>query len=66
MCAAAIAQSRISNLYIGTFDPESGGCGSALNIIQNEHLKYRVNISWMYNEQCSDLLTEFFKKKRKG
>jgi tRNA(adenine34) deaminase len=64
MCAGAIVQSRISKLYIGTFDPKAGACGSVMNIVQNESLNHYVNVHWMYDENCSSILTEFFKEKR--
>jgi tRNA(adenine34) deaminase len=64
MCAGAIVQSRISKLYIGTFDPKAGACGSVMNIVQNENLNHYVNVQWMYDEQCSSILTDFFKEKR--
>lgn len=32
MCAGAILQSRISKVYIGTFDPRFGACGSIVNL----------------------------------
>jgi tRNA(adenine34) deaminase len=66
MCAAAIAQSRISKLYIGTFDPEAGACGSVLNIVSNEHLKYKVSVTWMYNDECSKIIGDFFRRIRKS
>lgn len=65
MCASAIAQARISKLYIGTFDPTAGGCGSVVDVIDNPYLSYKVQVEWMFNEQCSRLLTDFFKQKRK-
>ncbi|MEW8996106.1 tRNA adenosine(34) deaminase TadA [Clostridium sp.] len=65
MCAGAIVQSRIRRLYIGTFDPRAGGCGSVFNITQSENLNHWVNINWLYNEECSKLLQDFFKQKRK-
>lgn len=65
MCAACICQSRISKIYIGTFDPISGACGSVVNLIQNEYLKYNTQVEWLYSEECSDILKEFFKEKRK-
>jgi tRNA(adenine34) deaminase len=65
MCAGAIVQSRIRRLYIGTFDPIGGGCGSVFNITQSENLNHWVNVNWLYNEECSNLLQEFFKQKRK-
>lgn len=65
MCASAIAQSRIRRVYIGAFDPNMGACGSVINIIQNEGLGHFVDIKWMYNEECSNVLKKFFKDKRK-
>ena len=66
MCAAVIAQSRIKNLYIGTFDPVAGACGSVINLISNEYLNYRVNVQWMYDEECSLILQRFFKGRREA
>jgi tRNA(adenine34) deaminase len=64
MCAGAILQSRICNLYIGTFDPTTGACGSVVNILQNNSLNFWANIHWTYNEECSNILVEFFKSRR--
>lgn len=64
MCAGAILQSRISNLYIGTFDPIAGACGSVVNILQNDNLNHWTNVYWNYNEKCSNILSEFFKDRR--
>lgn len=64
MCAGAILQSRISKLYIGTFDPTCGACGSVVNIIQNNNLNHWTDIKWCYDERCSDILKSFFKSKR--
>lgn len=65
MCAGAIAQARISEVYIGTLDPDAGACGSVVNILQNDNLNLHTKIHWLYNEECSQLLTDFFKGKRK-
>jgi tRNA(adenine34) deaminase len=64
MCAGAILQSRISKLYIGTFDPRVGACGSVINILQNDAFNHWIGIDWLYNEECGNLLTDFFKCKR--
>lgn len=66
MCAGAIVQSRIRKLYIGTFDPRAGGCGSVFNITQSEHLNHWVDVNWLYSEQCSELLQDFFYNKRRN
>lgn len=64
MCAAAIAQSRISKLYIGTFNKDMGACGSTINLIDYDIFNWKVDIRWCYNQICSNLLTEFFEDKR--
>lgn len=64
MCASAIIQSRISKLYIGTFNKDMGACGSVIDITNNRYLNSYLNIKWLYNEECSKLITDFFKKRR--
>lgn len=65
MCAGAIVQSRIRRLYIGTYDPRAGGCGTVFNITQSEHLNHWVDVKWLYDEECSEILQDFFKQKRR-
>lgn len=65
MCAGAIYQSRINKVYIGTFDPISGACGSVINVLQNNYLNSNIDVRWIYNKECSVLLKSFFKSKRK-
>lgn len=64
MCAGAIINARISDLYIGTFDPRAGACGSVMNVVQNQDLNHWVNVNWLYDKECSKLLLDFFKAKR--
>lgn len=64
MCAGAILQSRISKIYIGTFDPTTGSAGSVVNLLQNQNLNYFLDVNWCYDERCSDILSDFFKNRR--
>lgn len=64
MCAGAIIQCRISKLYIGTFNPSCGACGSVLNLIQNKSINSFINVKWLYNSTCSKMLEKFFELKR--
>ncbi|MCM8711361.1 nucleoside deaminase [Clostridium sp. SYSU_GA19001] len=64
MCASAIAQARISRLYIGTFDPTAGACGSVVDLTGNSYLRYKTEVNWMYHKECSNILKEFFKNRR--
>ena len=64
MCASAIAQSRISKLFIGTFNKDMGACGSTINLLDYDIFNWKVDVKWCYNQRCSDLLTSFFENKR--
>ncbi len=65
MCAGAIKLSRIKNLYIGTFEPKFGACGSVYNVIEDNKYNHKVNLfSGIYENESKNLLSEFFNKKR--
>jgi len=65
MCAGALVWSRMDNLYIGAKDPKAGGCGSVLNIANNEQLNHSVHIECgIMEEECSEILKRFFRKLR--
>jgi len=66
MCASAILQSRISKVYIGTFNKEMGACGSIMNLLDSRKLNSFVDVKWVYDEECSEILTRFFNNKRKS
>ncbi|MDD5595622.1 MAG: tRNA adenosine(34) deaminase TadA [Candidatus Omnitrophica bacterium] len=66
MCAGALVLARVSNLYFGAKDPKTGACGSVVNIVNHRKLNHRIKVkSGILEEECSFLLKEFFKKKRK-
>ena len=64
MCASAISQSRISKIYIGTFNKDMGACGSVINLLDNRGLNSFVQAKWVYDEECSTILTKFFTSRR--
>lgn len=65
MCASAIVQSRISKIYIGTFNKDMGACGSVIDLLDNRRLKSFVDVKWLYDQECADLLINFFNSRRK-
>jgi len=66
MCAGALVLSRIKNLIYGAADPKTGACGSVTNIIDNKKLNHRIQVKkGVLEKECSSLLKEFFRKKRK-
>ncbi|WP_294393374.1 nucleoside deaminase [uncultured Clostridium sp.] len=64
MCASAIVQSRISKVYIGTFNKDMGACGSVISLLDSRRLNSFVDVKWLYDEACSDILTKFFEENR--
>ena len=66
MCAGALVLSRVKNLYFGAKDPKTGACGSVVNIVNNKKLNHRIKVQeGILEKDCSFLLKDFFKKKRK-
>lgn len=65
MCAQAISNARIKNVYFGATDLKSGGVisGAQLYSWQSAHHKPNIYSGIMENE-CSILLKDFFKQKR--
>ncbi|MCI0531737.1 MAG: tRNA adenosine(34) deaminase TadA, partial [candidate division Zixibacteria bacterium] len=67
MCAGAISLSRLDRVVFGAFDPKKGAAGSLYNILQDERLNHRVEITPnVLTEECSGLMSEFFQKVRKN
>ena len=65
MCAGAIIQARLRNLYIGTSDLKAGAAGSVIDVFRVEAFNHRVEVSWgVLEEQCSEILKEFFEELR--
>lgn len=65
MCAGAMVNSRIKNLYFGAYDEKSGCAGSVYNIVNDKRFNHRINTAGgIMRDECAALLTDFFKKKR--
>lgn len=64
MCAGAIVNARIPNVYFGAYDLKNGACGSALNLL-NMSENYRPEFEGgILEEECSTLIRSFFKELR--
>jgi tRNA(adenine34) deaminase len=65
MCAGAIIQARIHTLYIGTSDLKAGAAGSVIDVFRHNIFNHNIDVVWgLLQEECSQLLTRFFKEKR--
>ena len=66
MCSGAIIQSRIRNVIFGAYDPKGGCMGSNMNINDVRGFNHYPDIEGgILQDECSRLLKEFFKEKRK-
>ena len=66
MCAGAIVQARIPRVVIGSMNPKAGGAGSVLNLLQQDGLNHQVEVTkGVLAEECSGLMTSFFRELRK-
>ena len=64
MCAGAIASSRISKLYIGSFSNISCNKKVIHEIMQNSDYNHNVHTIYTDDIECSKILTSFFADKR--
>ncbi len=65
MCSGAIVQARIKKVYIGCMNPKAGCAGSIMNLLQVEEFNHQVEIeSGVLDEECSKMLTDYFKQLR--
>ncbi len=65
MCAGAMIQSRVKNLYYGAKDPKTGAVESVIRLLDerfNHQIHYEGDILSL---KSSNLLKSFFKKLRK-
>ena len=67
MCAGAIVQSRLNKIVICSMNPKAGCAGSVINLLQMSQFNHQVEIQkGVLQEECSQLLTDFFKELRKN
>jgi len=65
MCSGAIVQSRIKRLFFGSRDPKAGAVKSLYNLLEDDRLNHQVEVfEGMLAEECSKILTEFFREIR--
>jgi tRNA(adenine34) deaminase len=66
MCAGAIVQARLDRVVFGARDPKGGGVRSLYQACEDVRLNHRLQVDeGVYGAVCSDLMSSFFKKRRK-
>ncbi len=67
MCAGAIVQARIPRVVIGSMNAKAGCAGSVLNILKEPGFNHQVKVeTGILGEECSCLMTDFFRELRRG
>lgn len=64
MCAGAAINSRLRRVVFGARDPKAGSCGSVVDLFALPYNHRPQLVGGVLEEECSALLTEFFKKLR--
>jgi tRNA(adenine34) deaminase len=66
MCAGALVLARMDRLVYGCDDLKTGAVKSLYNIVTDERLNHRLEVtSGVLADDCSKLLQNFFQKRRK-
>lgn len=63
MCAWAIINARIKNLYFGSYDLKYGAFGSAINLSELANSKINVK-GGILEDECNQLIKKYFEKLR--
>ena len=67
MCAGAMVLARVPRLVFGATDPKAGFAGSLGDLVRDDRLNHRVEVtSGVLAEECGMLLRGFFRARRAG
>ena len=65
MCAGALVLGRLDRLVYGCPDPKTGACGSLYDIVRDERLNHRLEVTpGVLADDCATLLQAFFQQRR--
>ena len=65
MCAGLLIHSRIQRLIFGASDFKTGAVGSVYDLINDERVNHKIEVSGgILAQECGDTLSQFFKQRR--
>ena len=64
MCTGAVINSRIPKVIFGAYDKKAGSCGSIVNLFDFPYNHKAELVGGILEEECSSMLSEFFKELR--
>lgn len=65
MCAGALQQARVRNVFYGVADPKAGVVSLGIDIHDNSKLNHRYKMTCLEQGECGRILSDFFKARRK-
>jgi len=66
MCAGAIRNARIKNVYFGLSDEKEGACGTRFDLLRDETTGFFANIhAGILEQEIQEIFSKFFSKIRK-
>jgi len=66
MCAGALVLARLERIVYGAGDPKAGACGSLYDIVRDDRLNHRVEVtSGILAAPCGAILKTFFQGRRR-
>ncbi len=66
MCLGACQQARLKEVIFGALDPKGGALSLGYHLNQDLRTNHRFSADWLETPSCSQILKEFFEKKRKS
>lgn len=66
MCSGALFHARVARVVYGAKDPKAGAAGSVYNTLLDERFNHTIKLTGnVLARECGELLTNFFKARRK-
>lgn len=67
MCSGAIINARIANVYYGAYDTRVHCISGEINLLEALNTNHHPSVcGGILEKECSELLSSYFKNKRKG
>lgn len=65
MCAGAMVHARVKRLVFGATEPRTGAVGSVYDIVRDERLNHRLEVTaGVLGEESAEMLRRFFRSRR--
>ena len=65
MCLGALQQARVKRVIFGATDPKGGALSLGYRLHEDQRTHHRFAVDFVPDAQCSQILSDFFKAKRR-